>query len=327
MGVSSRIERIEQHFTRTDRFQRARPQQCVTLGRGVSVPRGVWEALSYEDRHLAQVLASRERARREASPVYSDHSAAVILGLPLVAEQPLVCVTTGERGSHRRSGGVVRRPRALDPGDVIEIAGLRCTHPDRTLLDLARFASPEQALACADAYLRDQFRVRRNVDTQGIALWKAEQHERLAAIRGGSGTRRARHLLELADARCDSVLESISHLRLKQLGFEVDLQVPVPARASGFYFVDFELRGIEVLCECDGRNKYRSGALPRATQEEPISERLYREKRRQEWIESTTGKRIIRWGWPEVVRLDTFRSMLVSFGVPLPPRAARRIVV
>jgi len=327
MGVSSRIERIEQHFIRTDRLQRTRPHQCVTLGRGVSVPRAVWEALSHEDRHLAQVLASRERARLETSPVYSDHSAAVILGLPLVTEQPLVSVTTGESGSHRRSSGVVRRPRALDPADVIEIAGLRCTRPDRTLLDLARFGSPEQALACADAYLRVQFRVRRQVDVQGIALWKAELHERLAATRGGSGTRRARHLLDLADARCDSVLESISHLRLRQLGFDVDLQLRVPARASGYYFVDFELRGIDVLCECDGKSKYLPGASQGTAQEEPFSEQLYREKRRQEWIESTTGKRIIRWGWPEVMRLDTFRSMLVSFGVPLPPRTVPKLVV
>lgn len=122
------------------------------------------------------------------------------------------------------------------------------------------------------------------------------------------------------------MLESVSHLQLRRLGFDVALQVAVPARVRGHYFVDFELLGLGVFAECDGKSKYTDTVLRGGLSAEEV---MYREKRREEWIASTTGKRVVRWGYADVATPMTLAQLLESYGVPIPnppsdrPRASR----
>ncbi|MCA0345970.1 MAG: hypothetical protein LCH31_02800 [Actinobacteria bacterium] len=169
----------------------------------------------------------------------------------------------------------------------------------------------------ADAYLRDNFRVERHIDEVSVADWRDRLGERAAEIPGQRGVRTVRWIAAFADARADSPLESVSRYHLEKLGFQVAIQVPVPARSRGNYYLDFEFEGLKFFGECDGKNKYTD---PDLLSGETAEERLYAEKRRADWIEATTQKRIIRWGWPDVGTTRGFGLQLQAFGVPLPAR-------
>jgi hypothetical protein len=122
-------------------------------------------------------------------------------------------------------------------------------------------------------------------------------------------------VLHLADPRIDSVLESVSHLQLSRLGFDVALQVPVPSPKGWMYFVDFELLGLDVFVECDGKSKYTEVGLRDGLSANDV---LCREKRREDWISGRERKRIIRWGFPEVSSPALLARRLRAFGVPIP---------
>lgn len=316
LRLRERVARIEPHLLMTNRDARAPKAGWVPLGRGAWLPAEIWQMLTPEDRALAYVLAAHERAK--SPPVFCDTSAAAILGLPLVsAADARVHTLVSAAGSNRNSVDVVRHHRPLNQREILKTEGLRCTTADRTLLDLARFGKLETAIACLDSHASSEFRVGRMVDDERLRDWKDDLSTRLAHMRGTRGVRRAERLLQLTDPRIESPLESISHLRLQQLGFEVELQVAVPGRYRANYYVDFELQGIGILAECDGKMKYVEDRL---LGRHDIKEALYEEKRRHEWIESSTGKRLIRWGWSEVQTLEVFARMLTAFGVPIPRR-------
>lgn len=292
----------------------ARNGDFVRLHRGSYLPKRRWSALSIEDRHLATMLSAQRAATRPL--VFSHLSAAILLGFAVYKPQDTrVHVVTSESGAGRSSAGIVRHRYAIDSADVVSVQGLLCTSPARTLLDLARFESAELALAAADSYLRREYRADRNVNASSVEAWRDAFADRLLQMRGQRGVRSAMQVCQLADARCDSVLESVSHLQLRRLGFEVALQVAVPARYRGYYFVDFELVGLGILAECDGKSKYTNSALRGGLSAEEV---MYREKRREEWISSSTGKRVVRWGYEDVATPLTLAQLLDAYGVPIP---------
>lgn len=297
----------------------------VRLHRGSYLPKRRWSALSIEDRHLATMLSAQRAATRPL--VFSRISAAILLGLSTYQPRDTrVHVVTSESGAGKTSAGIVRHRCPIESADIVSVHGLLCTSPLRTLLDLARFEPTELALAATDSYLRQEYRVGRNLDLNGVEDWRDAYADRLLHLRGHRGVRFAWQVCELADPRCDSVLESVSHLQLRRLGFDVALQVAVPARVRGHYFVDFELLGLGVFAECDGKSKYTDIVLRGGLSAEEV---MYREKRREEWIASTTGKRVVRWGYADVATPMTLAQLLESYGVPIPnppsdrPRASR----
>lgn len=286
----------------------------VRLHRGRYLPTPVWERLSDEDRHLCRVLSAHAAA--SVPPVFSHVSAAIMLGMPIYGPiDERVHLTNDVEGAGVATPGVVRHRSRLGADDIVSVGELRCTSPERTILDLARSSPAEVALAATDGYLREHFRVGRRVDPFLFAEWQGEMADRLAALRGAFGVRAARKVLELADPRTDSVLESVSHLQLDRLGFEVELQVEVPGPSGRSYFVDFELLGLELFGECDGKAKYTDERLRAGRSAEEL---VYRDKRRQDWICGSTRKKMIRWGSPDVVTPSVFARRLRAFGVPIP---------
>lgn len=292
----------------------ARNGDFVRLHRGSYLPKRRWSALSIEDRHLATMLSAQRAAARPL--VFSRLSAAILLGLSMYEPRDArVHVVTSASGAGKTSAGIVRHRCPIESADIVSVHGLLCTSPFRTLLDLARFEAAELALAAADSYLRQEYRVGRNVDSNGVEEWRSAFADQLSHLPGHRGVRLAMQVCQLADARCDSVLESVSHLQLRRLGFDVALQVAVPGRYSGHYFVDFELLGLGILAECDGKSKYTNPAQRGGLSAEEV---LYREKRREEWISSSTSKRVVRWGYTDVATPMTLARLLESYGVPIP---------
>lgn len=157
----------------------------------------------------------------------SSAAAAALCDLPLLAvpEQPCVTAARALRGRVREAH--LHRAR-LFPGHVRRAGGLVLTSPARTVLDLAREAGVDAAIGAADAG------VRRGLIREG------ELDAVLRTCAGWPGARSARRVAASVDPAAESVLESISRLRM------ADAAVPPPrtqvtVRAGGRFVgrVDF----------------------------------------------------------------------------------------
>jgi hypothetical protein len=147
--------------------------------------------------------------------------------------------------------------------------------PHRTVLDIARESGVAHGLVAADSALRLGLTTPQRV---GAAL---------AMTRGWPGGRNATRVVELADGRAESALESLSRLRIAEAGLPLpELQVRITwANGAWIGRVDFYWDEFGVVGEADGMRKYRAGFA-----------RVTGEKLRHEELEDA-GLIVVRWGW------------------------------
>ena len=252
--------------------------------------------------------------------MFSHQSAAVLLGIPIWMFEdsaPHIISST----AHGRTPTLVRHQLPLMESDIAEIHGFRCTAPERTLVDLSTtHTHPEQLLTFADSTLARHARSERRVDPDALHMWRIGMERRIRSARGQRGVRLLRSIVEFADARSDSPLESTSRWRFHQFNLEVEPQYAVPSPYGSWYFVDFRLTALGIIGECDGRSKYLD---PQLRGQLSPGEAVLEEKQREDWIAGTTGDRFIRWGVPEVATPQRFGEMLHAFRVPFDPRPHR----
>lgn len=292
-------------------------ESLVRIRPGVYVSGDEWRRARPEKQVIARAraldLASSDR------PVFTHETAAALHGLPLYRpDQARVHVTLPPE----RPGavvGVVRHRGELPEAEGAEIDGLLCTTLPRTIADVARTATFEKAVTVADAALRRTAGRGAGGYDRDAASAFCEEVRRIAR-RSAHGVARAERVLRFADGRAQLPGESISRIRLAQLGFsDLELQVPVDAPGGGSYYVDFGIDGRRVLGEFDGAVKYVDG---RMLDGRTTAEAFDREKRREDWIRGRTGAPLVRWGWTDVATAATLGARLAAFGIR-PPRDAR----
>lgn len=288
--------------------------EIIRVTRGWYVSAQLWRSWYPSERHLAAVLAVHRSAK--VPPVFSHHSAAAILGLPLwgLRTEAVHCVSSSCSGTQH---GVMRHKVDSPLEGAEDFAGLRCTGPDQTLIDLARVADLAMLVGAADAVLRLAAGGGRRPDPAKVNAWRDRMREVANISRGMRGVRQLRRTIELADARADSPLESVSRLHLNRLGFAYELQVRVPGQGSGYYDIDFELVGLGIFGEADGDQKYLDEAMLGG---KSTAQAVLREKKRDNWISGQTGYRMIHWGAAACRSTESFAAMLRDFKVPLPRR-------
>lgn len=248
---------------------------------------------------------------------FASHSAAALLRLPLFHfdhARPQILIPNRANSSSNRM--VERRVAKCQDSDLIVVSGARCTNLERTVLDIARLDTAERAIVCADAAIRQRFPVRRGQPMSDRArAWRGDLLGRLREMPGSRGVQRAAEVIQLADGSADSPLESVARWRFWSHGYEVDTQVSVDGPNGKTYVVDLELRGRGVLCEVDGKSKYTDSDL---RNDRTPAEVVYAEKRRADWVEGTTGNRIVRLGYKELVTDAAFTEWLQAFRLPPP---------
>ena len=288
---------------------------------GWYVDGATWRSAFAETRHLFSVVAAAQRIRSDRT-VVSHHSAAVAWELPLYRLAPRLVHVSGDNAdgcTGRQTLGVARHAVAAPPCDRVEIDGILCTSLERTVFDMLRAAPAEAALAIADAGFRraawdDRSRTYDVVAAERLCEALAT---RVRAAAGGRGIRQARRLLPLADGRAQLPGESVSRLRLDELGFaEPRLQVAIPGPAGRTYYCDFGLDDVGAWGEFDGVSKYLD---PDLTGGLTAGEAVMAEKARENWIVATTGRRIVRWGSEHIDSATTFERHLATYGIR-PPR-------
>lgn len=271
-----------------------------------------WHGADATDRHLLRALAVEQNAQRP--PVFSHSSAALLQQLPTLRIDPHRVHTLAPAGMRSSSRHHLARHHAdFSDDELVTVAGLHCTDPTRTTIDIARLMGLEAGLVCADA-----------VESGGVGHARAQMLKRLNRLPNGNGSRRARVTLEFASALAESPLESMSRLQLARLGFEVREQVSVPAHGGGEYRIDFELIGYETFLEVDGRVEYTDEHMRSGRS---LDELLIEEKQREDWIRGTTGYRCIRSSWQHSQSPGSMAQRLIAFGIRPPawPGPASRI--
>lgn len=230
--------------------------------------------------------------------VVSHHSAAVLHGLPVWLPAD-VRVHVTRIGTGQRRALLHVNPAPLADDDIVLVDGVLVTSVARTVLDLARTRSMEQAVAAADYALR-------------AGLPPALFTDGLARMRRWPGVCAARRVVGFADPRAESVGESISRVRMHRDGLpKPDLQVEilgafgeVLARVD-FYWADFRTVG-----EFDGKKKYGELVPPDRT----AADVVFDEKQREDAVRGRDNE-VVRWIWEDCWRPGVIRHrVLAAFG-------------
>lgn len=287
-----------------------RARSLVRVRPGVYADGAAWQAARAESRVIARARALDLISH--ITPVFSHETAAALHGLPLFrpsGDRVHVIAAEGRPGA---ASGVIRHRGVVADQDVVSIDGLVCTSLPRTVSDVARTAAFEQAVTIADAALRRLCVTRPGQYLSDRA--RAWRDEVLDIARGSAhGLRRARRALAFADGRAQLPGESVSRVRLWELGFRSpDLQVRVPGPHGSDYYVDFGFHDLRAFGEFDGAIKYVDGRLRDGRTSSDV---LDREKQREDWIRGRTHYRLSRWGWPHIETAATLGARLLAFGI------------
>jgi hypothetical protein len=289
-------------------------ETLIRLRRGAFIDRAAFAALGRDDRYRARVTAVLS-ARNGA--VAAGPSAAVLLGLPTIGPWPSDVFVLSRGDNTRRRNGVVEI--AQRPGvDVIDHDGLMVTSAAETVLDCSRLLGFLSAVTIADAAIHISRFGSAKPMTALDELW-ALHRSRLPYHR----SLRVHKVLEFADPQADKPLETLSRVRIHELGFptpvtQYHLHLP---RSDRDVFTDFAWPGYGIVGEADGNGKYMGdGPLDGATP----AQRVLEEKKRENEIR---GLRLTtaRWDWGEAWDGTVLREILVEAGLPQ-VRAFRRMV-
>lgn len=231
-----------------------------------------------------------------ANAVLSHGSAATLHGLPLwgsLVQKVSVTRPTGGHGVRRQYLHVWRAP--LSVAEVTTKDGFRLTSLERTALDVARQLRYEQAVAVLDAALH------RGADPGVLDGMLLE------AV-GRKNVRTARAALAFADKLAESVGESVSRVRMAEVGLPAPVLQFEVFDQTGLWVArtDFWWREQRVVGEFDGRVKYTGPAGE-------VADVVMAEKRREQAIRNA-GFWFVRWGWQDLDdRADFKRKILQAF--------------
>lgn len=254
----------------------------VRVRRGVYAGREAWNALAPWDRYLARVHAF---AMTHPRTVFCGESAAALLGLPVFGEPRDLHVYDPDRSANMRYGEVMVHA-SVDPRAIVETGPFAMTSAAHTVVDIARVLPPAFGLSVVDAALR-----RPDVDDLATLTDIADAQ---ASIRG---RRRLEWIWSRADARAESVLETVGRAVIEWWGFEPpELQVKF---RTGIHLdrSDFWWRSRRTIGEADGDRKYSDDPAEARRQ-------VLAEKDRENRLRRVSDG-FARWGWAETMTTRT----------------------
>ncbi len=225
-----------------------RSGQLVRMRQGVYATKRAmdWSGADPVRVHVLAVLAAKATVERNA--VASYHSAALLHRLSLLKPQPegavALTLPLDKPWNRARPADVVFHASDLPPEHVTRLYNLSVTTAARTVVDLARTLPFMDAVVVADSALKEE------------KATKPELHQVLKECAGWPGVKQARRVIDFADERAESPLESAARVVFEQYGLvppELQATIHGPTFA---YRVDFLWRAQQVIAEADGLVKY-----------------------------------------------------------------------
>jgi len=290
-----------------------RRRELKRVRRGVYVDGELWRECKPDERYRlflrATALSSPPRG------AVSHLSAAALHGLPLIGTWPTSLHATDPDATGGSSARFVTMHRGPEFPQV-EIDGIAATSLARTLIDVAASSSFLVAVTMIDHALRVEQERAEEARKRGVAvraLTKDDLYAELAAVNPRRGAKQAERAIAFANPLAANPGESLSRVRIFELGFEVpELQVSFPNIDGHDYWVDFFWRRIRKIGEFDGILKYTRGAVlgDRDPADVVVAEKL-REDALRRHVNSFS-----RWVWDTAISPQRFYDFLVSEGVP-----------
>ena len=287
-------------------------RRSVDRGQGTRLRRGVfttadrWGGLAPEDRYLDRIRAVV--ATRRHDPVVSHQSAAALWGIPVGGAWPQAVHVLAVPASRVRSkNGVFVHRTAFDWAEVVELDGVLVTSPARTLLDLARTTTFENAVVALDHGMNPRRA------TPEVLVYPDELSEMLARCQSVRGSTKAQRAIDFARPDADNPGESLSRVAIFELGFpDPELQCQHPNPRGGWYFTDFEWPRFRLIGEFDGRGKYLKDEYLHGRAPGDV---VYAEKVREDHLRAE-GFRVVRWGPAELANRGALGRLLAAAGLP-----------
>ncbi|MGX5697055.1 hypothetical protein ACWKWP_12715 [Agromyces soli] len=290
--------------------------QVVAIRRGVYVDAARYGGASADERQLMRIAAV---ATQRPNAVFAGTSAAILHGLPVVGLRSTEVVVLAAGSSGRRRNGVREIVRPAGEWEMLG-SGFRATSIAATLIEVARSESLLTALTMVDAALHIP-----RFGAVGAICTRDELQEQFEAVLPIPGSRRVAAVLERATVHAETPLETLSRVRIEELGFpqpELQLRIERP-RGGGFAYLDFGWPEYGVWGEADGDGKYL-GSARRAGDRRDAALVVREEKRREDEVRAVTNWSCARWDWTEAWRAAPLRSILVEAGLPVVGRGRRR---
>ena len=228
------------------------------------------------DRRALHLLDVQGRLLTGPHRAAAGHWSAVVAhGLPMLGQPPVRPMLTIERRWPSRDRFV--KVAQLPAAEVTDVAGVRATTADRTVIDVSRRATFRAAVVTADAALRQGLEP--DVLRATAARWSGWPYGRQPVL-----------VAQFADGRAESPLESLGRVALHEQGVEPpELQVEVWLGGVFVARVDHLWEEFGVVGEADGMGKY------------DVDGALRDEKRRQETLEQI-GFVVVRYDWDDAYR-------------------------
>jgi hypothetical protein len=252
-------------------------------GELVPVARGVYVTADYGARvgslrggELA-LRAGAVLANMEPGSVTSHQTAAGLHGLDVLDPPKEIVITRPPGASRTGKPGVRVHAARLPRTHVTQQLAVPATTVARTVVDMARSAGFRDGVVVADSALRLQL------------TSKSKLRQILAECGPMPGRKRARPVIEFADALSESPLESIGRVAFAELGLPPPaLQVPIGAPVV-FARADYLWRRYWTIAEADGVLKY----------EDPT--RAVRQLERDTRLRDA-GFEVVHFGWREITQ-------------------------
>lgn len=243
--------------------------------------------------HLLRVRATAPLL--DGGTALSHISAALLWGVPLweITPDERVWVTRNGASRGQIKGPLHSHNCPFGPDEVTQVNGLHVTTLERTVIDLGRRFGMDAGIVALDWALR------RGASRDALA-------ELVERARHRPGVGRVRRIVQLASPLAESAAESVSRLRMHQVG------LPVPVEQFVVLGPDERQRGrsdfawpeLNTLGECDGAEKY----------DQPYGRRRPSEVvAREKYRDSDFGKlgwEVIHWGVPDLGRPRWFERHL-----------------
>lgn len=275
-----------------------RDGHLVRLRKGIYIPESTWSSLGPDEQYRSRIDAASLALRKDAC--FSHHSAALLWGLPIVSPWPpdIHTLSIGDRGG-RSAPGIIRHTTDRTVQPMLR-HGLRVTDPARTVVDLARIARLDDAVAVADAALR-------------LQLTSAEELRSLVDVLAGRrGGRQARFTIGFANPLAANGGESKMRVVLVQLGFPApELQHRFTDADGLIGIVDAVWREKRIILELDGRQKY---VREEYTQGRDVVDIVLAEKHREDRLRAL-GYTVVRATWDDLTHPARLAAKLERAGL------------
>jgi hypothetical protein len=245
--------------------------------------------LGAEQRWKAEVLAVQAAHRRRLVLAGAHAARAWGLPRPLSGWGPISFVSTVSPTRSRT--GLVVRVAPLEDDDIDLVGPAIVTTVARTLADCGRLLPGRDGLAMADHALRMRL------------LTPAQLSEAVGRQKGWPGAVQARRVLELADGRRETALESWSAWAFAELGLPPPVWQVTLLDEHGVFLGRVDTWWEQgVAGEADGRGKYRLRAAERSEPDDEALEAVLLDQRLREMGLRRAGAGVIRWDARDVLQ-------------------------